>query len=184
MVRKKPITRFALLTTLVVLIFCMFPTVLAGPPPFMQDRPFLDNLASPWFTGDYSMEFDSTEELYFRMGAARSIEEKENDWWPKPPWRYRLYINNEEIELQRYNSKGNKELDHPSVLFWWYALFEPDYFETEGVYLLRFEFWVKNPYQGDGLNHWRIFEDYWGIYGRGVWSFEYYLNFYDTNGPM
>ena len=173
-----------MITTLVVIIICIFPTAQAGAPPFIQDWPLHNNLAAPWSTGDYEIAFDSNEELFFKLGAARSIEEKENDWWPKPPWRYRLYINGEEVNLRRYVVKQDKESVLPPVAFYWYALFESNYFEPGEVYLLRFEFWVKNPYQEDGLNYWRIFEDYWGIYGGGQFCYEYYLNFYETNGPM
>jgi hypothetical protein len=179
MERKKTITRFAMVTTLVVLIFCLFPTVRAGTPPFLQELPNGNNLAFPFFINDYSWEFDSTEELYFRIGVARTIEEEENDWWPKPPWRFHLYINGEEIKLQRYAIPLDNNIFHPAVAHMCYALFEPDYFTPGEEYLLKFEFWVKNPYQGDGLNHWRPFVDYWGIYGDPgveVLNIEYNLN--------
>lgn len=193
MERKKTITRFTMITTLLVLTFCMFPIVQSRTPPFIEELPSYNNLTRPFWLGGYiedppesgiyiyiygEWEFDSTEELYFKMGVARSIEEKENDWWPKPPYRYRLYINNEEINLQRYAEKGDKEILSPSVIFRWYTLFEPNYFEAGEDYLLRFELWVKSPYQGDGLNHWRIFVDYWGIYGPAgaEFSHEYSLN--------
>lgn len=192
MERKKTITRFAIISTLVVLIFCVFPTVQAGKPPFIQELPWHNNLYQPYYQGEHvedppgsgiciysygEWEFDSTEELHFRIGAARTIEEKENDWWPKPPWRYRLYINGEEIKLKRYAVPLDNEVFHPAVAYMCYAFFEPNYFEAGEEYLLRFELWVKNPYQGDGLNHWRIWVDYSGIYlpAGAEFSYEYYL---------
>jgi len=176
--KKGLITKLAITATFAILIIGILPTVQAGRPPFVRDLYYENNLVRPWMVNDYEMEFDSSENIHFRIGAARSIEEKENDWWPKLPWRYRLYINGEEIDLKRFASKGDKETTHPPVLFFWYHIFGPDYFTPGEEYLLKFEFWVKNPYQGDGLKHWRIFTDYWGIYGEvgTEWSFEYYLN--------
>jgi len=197
MERKKKITRFAMVTTLVVLIFCLFPTVLAGRPPFIQKLPGDNNLRAPWWFGEFiedppgsgeyyysyeEWEFDSTEELYFRMGWGLSEEELENDWAPKNPWKYKLFINDEEINLQRYDVKAVKASGILKVSYW-YHIFEPGYFIVGEEYLLRFEFWVRRPYQGDGLNHWRIYVDYWGIYfpAGTEFSFEYYLNIDGSN---
>ncbi|MBA7541082.1 hypothetical protein ES705_33389 [subsurface metagenome] len=42
-----------MVTTLVVLIFCLFPTVLAGRPPFIQKLPGDNNLRAPWWFGEF-----------------------------------------------------------------------------------------------------------------------------------
>ena len=116
----------------------------------------------------------------FKIGWASSYEEIENDWAPKNPWKFKLFINDEEINLQRYDVPISKE-DKPFLLkqSMFYYVFGPGYFEAEGEYILRFEFWVRRPYQGDGLNYWRIFVDYggfvWGDPGT-VASYEYSLN--------
>lgn len=177
--KKKLVSKLTLGAIIVFLMFCFTPIVQAGVPPFIQELEFEDNFMYPWWTGDYDHEFEANEELHFRVGAARTIEERENDWWPKPPWRYRLYINDEEINLQRFAESYDNEFYNPAVCYRWYALFEPNYFDPDEEYVLRWEMWVKNPYQGDGLNEWRIFVDYWNIYGHGegvAWSFEYTLN--------
>ena len=116
----------------------------------------------PFATGNYDWEFNASEDLFFRIGWALSEEELENDWAPKNPWKFRLFINEEEINLQRYGVKPDKTLGIVKMTVW-YHIFGPGFFEAEGDYLLRFEFWVRKPYQGDGLNHWRIFVDYGGL---------------------
>ncbi len=186
--KKGLITKLIITATFGILILGILPVVQAGTPPFIQDLDSKDNLLKPFMDGEWiedppgrkykEWEFDSSRNLHFRYGLGASYYELENDLFPKPPWRYRLYINGEEIDLQRYNLKGDKDIMHPSVWFFWYHIFGPDYFTAGGEYLLKFELWVKAPYQGDGLNYWRIFIDYMGhLSPEGIeWSFEYYLN--------
>ena len=100
--------------------------------------------------------------LYFRLGWATSQEEIDNDWAPKQPWKFKLFINDEEIVLQRYGLWANKSAGIVSIQYF-YHVFGPGYFDAEEEYILKFEFWVRRPYQGDGLNHWRLFVDYWGV---------------------
>ena len=174
------------------LILSILPTVQALPS-FVQDLEGRDNLAIPFFFGEWiedpqnpgnfyfsysDYHFNSSRNLYFRLGASRTFEEKENDWWPSPPWEYRLQINGEEIDLKKYGIKADKEVQDCPFILYWYHIFGPNYFTPGEEYLIKFEFWVKNPYQGDGLNEWRIFVDYWGIYFPAgyAFSFEYYLN--------
>ncbi|MFX0007724.1 MAG: hypothetical protein ACFFA7_13485 [Promethearchaeota archaeon] len=185
--------KLALVATLGITVFSLMPMVIAGPPRFMQELNRFDNLLMPWWWGwfyedppgsgnwyfqEEYVEFDSSANLYFRIGAAVGWEELENDWWPKPPWEYRLWINGEEIVMERYAVKGNQSIIHPPVSMFWYHIFGPDYFTAGETYLLKWEFWVKGPYQGDGLNYWRPFVDYWGVYAPPgtVSSYEYYLN--------
>lgn len=108
--------------------------------------------------------FSASEDLYFRIGWRSTIEEIENDWASKNPWKFKLFINDEEVNLQRYDVKVDKTAGDIKQSVW-YHVFGPGYFEAEGEYLLRFEFWVRRPYQGDGLNYWRIFVDYGVMFG-------------------
>jgi len=176
--KTKFIKKSILIATIGILAFSLIPVASAGTPRHVQERPWENNLLMPWWYGE-SFEFSTSEDLYFKIGWASTYEEIENDWAPKNPWKFKLFINNEEINLQRYDipiSKEDKSILSKQSMF--YHVFGPGYFEPEGEYLLRFEFWVKRPYQDDGLNHWRIFVDYWGV----VWgapgevaSYEYYL---------
>ena len=165
-----------LCATIGILAFSLIPLVSAGLPGHFKDRPGCNNLLINWW--NFEHEFSASEDLYFRIGWGSTTEEIENDWAPKNPWKFKLFINDEEINLQRYEVKADKEAGVIKVSYW-YHVFGPGYFEAEGEYLLRFEFWVRRPYQGDGLNHWRIFVDYggyvWGAPGT-VASYEYYLN--------
>jgi len=169
-----------LFATISILVFSFIPAASAGEPRFMQREDWYNNLLMPWWYDD-SWEFIASEDIFFKIGWASTQEEIENELAPKNPWKFKLFINDEEINLQRYDIKIDKR-DNPDGLIkqsMWYHIFGPGYFEAEGEYLLRWEFWVRRPYQGDGLNHWRIFVDYWGV----VWgppgtvaSFAYYLN--------
>ena len=193
--KKQIIIKFSVIATLGFLILGLLPVVQASPPPFIQELEGMDNLAFPWFNGQwiedppgsgnyyYSIpvaNFNSSRNLHFKMGAGRSIEEKVNDWWPNPPWEYRLYINGVEFELQKYAIKLEADTNDPPVLFYWYYIFGPQYFTPGGEYVVKFEFWVKGPYQGDDLNYWRIFIDYEGIgFPAGTaFSFEYNINIF------
>ncbi len=163
-----------LFATIGILAFSLIPAVSAGVPGHMKERPTYNNLAAPWFPWiPDDLPFSASEDLYFRMGWYTSPEEIEEDIAPKHPWKIKLFINDEEINLQRFGFIGDKV----KVSFW-YHVFGPGYFEAGGEYLLRWEFWVRRPYMGDGLNHWRIMVDHWGLYlpMGAEWCFEYYLN--------
>ena len=87
----------------------------------------------------------------------------------------KLYINGEQIPLQRYG--GNTQIGKAEA---WYHIFGPDYFEEGGVYFIRWEFWIKRPYQNDNKTYWRIFVDYngkiEGLDPGAVLADEWYLN--------
>jgi len=177
--KTKFVKKSILFATIGILAFSLIPVANAGVPGHMKERPKYNNLLAPFFPwNDPDFEFSASEDLYFRIGWRSTEEEIENDWAPKNPWKFKLFINNEEINLQRYDVKVDKtagDIKH-SV---WYHVFGPGYFTEDGDYLLRFEFWVRRPYQGDDLNYWRIFVDYggfvWGEPGT-VASYGYSLN--------
>lgn len=175
--RKKLVLSLTLFLTLGILVSCIIPLTLAGTPPSMQDRDNSKNLCWPIFTGDFEHEYDSSEELFFRIGCVQLPSEEEDGSFPKHPYDWRLYINGEKITLRRFNVKQEFEGEDRQV-FMWYQIFEPGYFSPDKDYLVRIEFWVKKPYQDDGRNDWRIFVDYWGVNGDPgfEWVWEYNLN--------
>jgi hypothetical protein len=176
MFKKNFLKKTTLFTIFGILALCLIPTVMAGPPGHFRDRPGDNNLLLAWWFGDPYYEFSASEDLYFRIGWGAWYEEIENDWAPKWPYKYKLFINDEEITLQRYDvpvPKENKEI--VAKVSMWYHVFGPGYFTAGEEYTFRFEFWVRRPYQGDGLNYWRIYVDYWGIFSPPgtVHSFEF-----------
>ena len=166
-----------LFATIGILAFSLIPAVSAGAPGHFKSRLMSNNLLLPFWTGDYTMEFSTSEDLFFLVGWTLTELEMEYDIAPKQPWKFKLFINDEEINLQRFDVKPDKTAGEIKASCW-YHVFGPGYFEAEGDYCLRFEFWVKGPYQGDGNNYWRIWVDYWGIYlpAGTEFIFEYDLN--------
>jgi len=166
--KAKFLKKSILFATIGILALSFIPAVSAGVPGHFIDRPGYNNLVMPYFRPDLYWEFSTSEDLYFRIGWVTSEEEIELDIFPKNPWQFKLFINNEEIDLDRFGLLG-----YYGKTSYWYHVFGPGYFEAGEEYLLRFEFWVKRPYQGDGLNYWRIF-----VWYPTGWEFtvEYYLN--------
>ena len=177
----KSLKKSLLFVTLGILAFSIIPAASAGYPGFLRRGyyPASNNIIWPFMTGNYSLEFSASENLYFFLGWVTTDQEIENDWCPKQPWQMKLFINNEEINLQRFGRCGLYN-DIWVKFSYWYHIFGSEYFTAgeEYLYLLRWEFWVQKPYQGDGKNYWRIFVDYWGIYGPPGAELvaEYYLN--------
>ncbi len=167
--KAKFVKKSILIATISILAFSLIPVASAGKPGHMKKRPNYNNL----FNG---IEFSAAEDLYFRIGWYSTYEEIENDWFPPQPYNMKLFINDEEINLQRYGIPVPKELKNEIIkMSYWYHVFGPGYFTAGGPYTLRFEFWVLHPYQGDGLNYWRIYVDY-SAEPDFVFSFEYDLN--------
>ncbi|MFX0007220.1 MAG: hypothetical protein ACFFA7_13350 [Promethearchaeota archaeon] len=194
--RQKIVKKSILIATVGILALGIIPAVSAGPPGFVPEFDYWVNLAMPFFAGDWDWEnppyeyqyaywpFNSSWNIAFWVGWGTFWEEMENDLIPKWPYEVKLYINNVEIPLQEYAVPIPKFWQLPdreilAKVVYWYHIFGPGYFTAGGEYLLRWEFWVRRPYQNDGLNHWRIFVDYWGYISPpgAVYSFEYPLNF-------
>ncbi len=148
-----------LFATIGILAFSLIPVASAGVPGHFKDRSPYNNIAAPFF--GYPNVFSTSEDLYFRIGWYSTYEELENDWFPPQPYMMKLFINDEEINLQRYDRPVPKELKDVVIkMTWWYHVFGPGYFTEGGPYHLTIEFWVLRPYGGDGLNYWRIYVDY------------------------
>jgi len=162
------ITKSSLFVALILILISFIPTIQAEVP--LAKIPRWQNIGWPiWWDDDSEAGIDATEESCFRVGLVQSVEEKEKDWFPGPPYNIRLYINGIEIGLRRFTHRVG------DLFFEFYAIFEPGYFNQEEDYTIKFEIWVLKPYQGDGLNEWRIFYDYWGIYGEP----RYFIQVYD-----
>ena len=193
---KSKTKKLALLATVTILLLAFIPPANAGFPGHMRDRPWYTNLLQPWWQGEPDWPFLASEDLYFRIGWATWWIELENDWAPKWPYQFKLFINDEEIPIQRYEipvAKEDKEII--AKISYWYHVFGPDYFTVGEEYLLRFEFWVRRPYQGymneeyTTRNEWRIFRNYdpelvadFGPVGIPM-SIEYYLNIVESYPP-
>lgn len=178
MKKSKFVKKSLLLATIGILALSFIPVANAGVPGHFEDRPWYQNLLMPWWEGVPDWPFPASADLYFRVGWAAWYEEFDY-MAPKWPYKFRLYINDVEIVLQRYDVPVPKEAKEiVAKISYWYHVFGPGYFEVGGEYLLRFEFWVRRPYQGDGKNYWRIFVDYDGIFSPPGTEFvyEYYLN--------
>ncbi len=174
---KKNILKMSILgATVGILAFSLIPAASAGIPGHWKDNLWENNLSRAYWWNDPYWPYSTSENLYFAMGWSTWWEEIENDWAPKWPYKYKLFINDEEINLQRFDIPVPKEAKEiVAKTTFWYHEFGPGYFTPGEEYTFRFEFWVRRPYQGDGLNHWRIFVDYWGIFSPPgtVFSFEY-----------
>ena len=92
-----------LFSTIGILAFSLIPAVSAGNPGHFKDRIWYNNLLCPWWFEYYGWEFDASDDIYFRVGWTSTYEEIENDWAPLHPYRFKLFINDEEINLQRYD---------------------------------------------------------------------------------
>ncbi len=157
--KAKFVKKSILFAMISILALSLIPAVSAGVPGHFKERSPYNNLAAPVF--GFPNVFSTSEDLYFRVGWMSTYEEIENDWFPPQPYKFKLFINDEEINLQRYG-KGVPKEDKNEVIkmSWWYHVFGPGYFTAGGPYHLKIEFWVLRPYGGDGLNYWRIHVDY------------------------
>lgn len=141
-----------------LIFFGFIPTIQAKTP--YADIPKWQNIGWPMlWDNDGEPGIAASEVSFFRCGYVQSIEDKENDWFPAPPYDIRLYINGIEIGLKRLTNWVGVPI------FQFYAIFEPGYFKPgEKVYTINFQVWVLKPYQADGLTEWRIYEDYGCVY--------------------
>ena len=103
-----------------------------------------------------------------------------HNWFPKNPYKIKLFINEEEIPLRRY-AFYEKEFEtsipykigdtwyydaEPIVTerhaWFWYQIFKPNYFKSGTTYVIRMEVWVHSPYGGSEETGWRIYINYIG----------------------
>lgn len=158
--RTKLIPKLIVLITLVAFTFSFIPTVQAGVPPFIQDLDFRDNLALPpiWNYGEWGPlpTYDASEEYFFRIGAVQTEEEEEEETWPSPPYRIRFYVEGKEIKLRRYAFRHE---EYERIVYMWYQFFEPGFF-PEGAVTLKWELWIKKPFQDFTENEWRIYIEF------------------------
>lgn len=109
----------SLFLTLGILAGCFLSISAAAVPVSMREVDQTKNILWPIFTGDYSIEYDTSEELFFRIGATQLPSEEEDDTFPSHPYDWRLYINGEKIALRRYNVKREFEGENCQVFMWY-----------------------------------------------------------------
>lgn len=172
--RTKLIPKFMVFIVVGILAFSFISTVQAGVPPFMEDRDPDQRIF--WLKDS---EISASKESWFYCGVGYIPEEIEENWFPKNPYKIRLYIDGEEIDLDRYayhdknrefripykDNEGIWQYDAPLTTtdfrVWnWYYIFEPGYFTpSETPYKIRVEIWVYGCYGGSEKKGWRIFEN-------------------------
>lgn len=138
-----------------ILTISFIPSTQAGVPPFLDPQPGQYIGYYPWdecfiSASDYS---------YFRVGFGYTPEEIQTRWWPKNPYRVRLYFDEVEIPLRRY-VWYDKEGEVAGVpVHWWYfyQIFKPGYFTPEDDILVRIKVYVHGSYLGSDSKEWKIF---------------------------
>jgi hypothetical protein len=124
------------------------------------------------------------EYSFYRIGWIVSDYEIEAGLDPGPPYQNKLYINGEEIVMQRFVwtvqdevvvfPDGVERTVHTRA-WMWIVRFEPGYFEEGETYEIREVFLVRKPYQVEvsgGLtdsNKWRPYVNYM----PGDWQYWY-----------
>lgn len=106
----------------------------------------------------------TSEPSFFRAAVGYIPEEIENEWFPLPPYDIRLFQDNEEILLERVAiyDKSGELFGYEEGRFWiFFQTFDPGDFEV-GIYDMRTEFYVYNPYGGSDSYVERIFVNYIG----------------------
>jgi hypothetical protein len=150
-------------------------SVNARRPPFMDD---LDPTQRIYFWID--SDISASKESWFYAGMYFTPYELEYNWFPKNPYKIKLFINEEEIPLRRY-ALYEKEFEtsipykigdtwyydaEPIITerhaWFWYQIFKPNYFKSGTTYVIRMEVWVHSPYGGSEETGWRIYINYIG----------------------
>lgn len=177
-------TKFKLLTLLIlgISIFGVIPTMtqakpnILGFPGYMQHGPTVSIAPYSWFfpfppPTFYNPDLAGNPSYFI---AHMDWHEDWADFWPRPPYKVKLFIDNEAINMYRFHYYAREEII-PFMMVgshnWIFTTdFDADYFEEGESYEVRVEYWVQKPYPGDENNNWRIFKP-----GGFEWSFTYTL---------
>ena len=143
----------------------------------------------PLIVGDPGIPHDDYS--YFIIGWQVSDYEIEMEWDPGPPYKFLLFIDDEKIPMKRWarnfkdvemgpfpDDGAYRIVDIDVSMF--VASFDPYYFEP-GVYEIRLQMLVKNPYfesDGAGSNKWRFYENHLS----GGWYPEAFEDWYGPAG--
>jgi hypothetical protein len=121
-----------------------------------------------WLGPDGYWEMSQDAYSSFRIGWIISDYEIEMGWDPGPPYQFRLFVDGEEIVMQRWARHfKNWEVLFPngevhttdSHVWMWSVRFDPNYFEL-GYHEIRLQMLVKKPYYGSDSKEWRFFENH------------------------
>ncbi|MFX1567059.1 MAG: hypothetical protein ACFFCV_01680 [Promethearchaeota archaeon] len=156
--RSKLVPKVLVGLTVLLTIFGLITTANAGIPPFIWEYSQYNYI---WGV-DQTLPQD--EPCFWAIGIACSEEEIETGYYPKPPFKHKLYIDGEEINLRRFifTDKDGSMFGIPGQKwYFFYQVFEASYF-TLGEYDVTEEFWVHHPYTGSETYGWRIFVNYEG----------------------
>ncbi|MFX1480665.1 MAG: hypothetical protein ACFFCI_21455 [Promethearchaeota archaeon] len=175
------------LATLGLLIFSFFQVAYAEPgkwPAYLfKKEGYLPNTGGqhigawyyPFIGPEGHWEVSAGEYCFFRTGWMVSDYEIETGLDPGPPYQYRLFIDDEEITMQRWTWTIPKDtLLFPDGVYrdvkiraWmWVVRFEPGYFEAGKSYMIRVQFLVQKPYFGSDIVGWRFYVNH--MTGGGI----------------
>jgi hypothetical protein len=190
---RNKLSELILCILLIFGIFSFIPVVLADPPEEWGSKPWpwqrggpaylwkkpAGNWigAWPWLGPGGYWEIPQDEYSWFRIGWQVSDFEIEAGWDPGPPYKYRLFVDGEEIPMQRWCRTFKDQI----VMFpdgvirtvdsraWMFiATFDPGFFEL-GEHEIRVQFLVKKPYIGSDSNKWRFYTNYQSGPGFEAW---------------
>ena len=185
---RNKLVKLTLCMLLMVSIFSLFPVVLAdkppkekepwqdgGPPAYLFKKPgYFEWSGGNWIGGWFWLgpggywEIPQDGYSYLRIGWIISDYEIEQGWDPGPPYKFRLFVDDEEIVMQRWaRHYKDEEVEFPngevhttdSHAWMFSARFDPNFFEL-GYHEIRIQFLVKKPYFGSDSNEWRFFENF------------------------
>lgn len=182
---KNKICKLSLLTVLMFTIFSV-PFVSAEPgkwPAYLFKKagyfPFSDPPGfriMPWWAMDIEPgdHVEVPAELvagycFYRTGWIVSDYEIKMGYDPGPPYQSNLFINDEEIVMQRWTwTEPKGEVLYPdgvvkivnSRAWMWIVRFDPGYFEAGKTYKIGEQFLVQKPYQESYDRGWRPYVNY------------------------
>ncbi|MEJ2279791.1 MAG: hypothetical protein P8Y70_18910 [Candidatus Lokiarchaeota archaeon] len=105
---------------------------------------------------------------FLRVGWITSKYEIDQGWDPGPPYEFRLFIDGQEIPMQRWSRNyKDQEVLYPDGEFrivnshvWvFFVSFDPYFFEL-GPHEIRLQMLVHKPYFGSESNNWRFYTNY------------------------
>ncbi|NVM17606.1 MAG: hypothetical protein HWN80_07805 [Candidatus Lokiarchaeota archaeon] len=188
MKRSKTTSKLVILAIVGISVLGILPTmtqatkpIIPGFPGYMGKGPTISIAPDGWFfpfppSTFYNPDLAGNPSYFV---AHMDWHEMWADFWPRPPYKIKLYIDDEEINMIRfcYHQKDPiipfMEVGSHNWIFT--TTFDADYFEEGEQYEVRVEYWVQKPYLWFDSNEWRIFT-FFGPGGYfGEWSFTYTL---------
>ncbi len=181
-------SKLILLTTLGALIL-LIPVAYAEPgkwPAYLFKKPGYfgfsgGNHIGAWYYpfigpgGHWEVNITAMEYCFFRSGWAVSDYEIETGLDPGPPYQMNLFIDDEEITMQRWSWVIPKDTvlypdgvwrDTKTRVWMWVVRFDPGYFEAGKSYKITYQFLVHGQYFGSNIKGWRFYVNH--MTGGGI----------------